>query len=150
MKKVTIITDGGATPNPGAGGWGAVLVFEKAIMVGDERTTVKTAAGHVEHATNNEMELTAIYGGLCAIPGSEAYEVLIKTDSQIAIRYLTGLKGKGKQHLLEIADRIREHVKMFGHEVSLIKATDAEVARAHVLAQQEMAKVPAKPVRMVV
>ena len=142
MNKVTIITDGGSTPNPGVGGWGAVLHFEE----GSPHT--KTASGGCDHATNNEMELAAIYGGLCALPGSEPYEVLIKTDSQVAYNYLVGLKGPGRENLHEIADRIREHVKMFGHQVSLQKVSKGETQRAHALAQIEMDKRESKPVPM--
>ena len=48
--KVTIYTDGAAKGNPGRAGWGAIfLVNDKVIEIG----------GGVEHATNNQMELTA-------------------------------------------------------------------------------------------
>lgn len=48
---VTIHTDGGCRPNPGPGGWGAVLRFGGHVreMYGGER----------EETTNNRMELTA-------------------------------------------------------------------------------------------
>ena len=48
---VTIHTDGGCRPNPGPGGWGAVLRFGEHVreMYGGER----------EATTNNRMELTA-------------------------------------------------------------------------------------------
>lgn len=51
MKTVNIYTDGACRGNPGAGGWGAVLVYgevEKRISGGDAQTT------------NNKMELTAV------------------------------------------------------------------------------------------
>jgi ribonuclease HI len=96
------------------------------------------------------MELYAIRGGLEALGTEEPYEVLIKTDSVVAIRYLTGLKGEGKQHLLAIADDIRQLVRDRGHKVSLQKAKKGEVARAHALAQMEMEKrreaIESKPV----
>jgi ribonuclease HI len=48
--KVIIYTDGAAKGNPGRAGWGAVfLVNDKVIEIG----------GGAEHATNNQMELTA-------------------------------------------------------------------------------------------
>ena len=48
--KVIIYTDGAAKGNPGRAGWGAIfLVSDKVIEIG----------GGVEHATNNQMELTA-------------------------------------------------------------------------------------------
>jgi len=48
--KIIIYTDGAAKGNPGNAGWGAVfLMGEKIFEMG----------GGVEHATNNQMELTA-------------------------------------------------------------------------------------------
>ncbi len=48
--KITIYTDGAAKGNPGKAGWGAVFLFgDKVFEIG----------GEVEHATNNQMELTA-------------------------------------------------------------------------------------------
>ena len=49
-KKVVIYTDGAAKGNPGKAGWGAVF------LIGDQ---VKEIGGGLEHATNNQMELTA-------------------------------------------------------------------------------------------
>jgi ribonuclease HI len=48
---VTIHTDGGCTPNPGPGGWGAVLRF------GDHLRELY--GGESDTTTNNRMELTA-------------------------------------------------------------------------------------------
>jgi ribonuclease HI len=48
--RVTIYTDGGAKPNPGPGGWAALLISN-----GHE----KTLTGGERDTTNNRMELTA-------------------------------------------------------------------------------------------
>ena len=48
---VTIYTDGGCTPNPGPGGWGAVL------RQGDH--VLELFGGESGETTNNRMELTA-------------------------------------------------------------------------------------------
>jgi ribonuclease HI len=69
-----------------------VLVFE------DGRT--EEVSGGSDYATNNEMELAAILGGIEAF--EESHEVLVKTDSQVAHRYLTGLKSAGQPYLHEI------------------------------------------------
>ena len=50
MKEIEIWTDGACSPNPGAGGWGAILK-----MGGRE----KEISGAVENATNNQMEMLA-------------------------------------------------------------------------------------------
>jgi ribonuclease HI len=50
LNKIQIYTDGAAKGNPGRAGWGAVLLMgDKVIELG----------GNTEHATNNQMELTA-------------------------------------------------------------------------------------------
>jgi ribonuclease HI len=74
---VTIYTDGGASPNPGPGGWGVVLIH-------DSSGVVKELYGGDPHTTNNRMELTA------AIRAIEALKspciVTIHTDSEY-LRY---------------------------------------------------------------
>lgn len=48
--KITIYTDGAAKGNPGNAGWGAIFLLNgKEIEIG----------GRTDHATNNQMELTA-------------------------------------------------------------------------------------------
>jgi ribonuclease HI len=48
---VTIHTDGGCTPNPGPGGWGAVLRYGAHVR--------ELCGGEPGSTTNNRMELTA-------------------------------------------------------------------------------------------
>jgi ribonuclease HI len=154
LPKVTIVCDGGSTPNPGVGGWGAVLRFEgprqgqlEAILLpGDKRQLI--VSGHADYATNNEMEMAAVLGGINAL-GGVAYEVLVKTDSGLVIRYMTTtLKSGGVPNLLMARDLIREAVRAVGHQVSFQKADRNETAVAHRLAEAEMKKVPSKPVPM--
>ena len=68
---VEIWTDGGAKPNPGRGGWGAVLRFRgvERELSGGERAT-----------TNNRMELTAAAEALEAL--KRPCRVRLYTDSQ--------------------------------------------------------------------
>lgn len=54
-KRVTLYTDGACSGNPGAGGWGAILLF------GEHR---RELSGGEEETTNNRMELTAVIEGL--------------------------------------------------------------------------------------
>ena len=53
--KVTIYTDGACSGNPGAGGWGAIL------MSGNIK---KEFSGFNKETTNNKMELTAVIEAL--------------------------------------------------------------------------------------
>lgn len=74
-----VYTDGGASPNPGPGGWGAVYV------IGDE--VVAEAHGHDAETTNNRMELTALVEGVALVP--EGVECLVWSDSNLAVRTIT-------------------------------------------------------------
>ena len=68
---VEIWTDGGCRPNPGPGGWAAVLKYKGALreMYGGETDT-----------TNNRMELTAAAEALEAL--KRPCKVVLHTDSQ--------------------------------------------------------------------
>jgi ribonuclease HI len=71
-QRVVVYTDGGAEPNPGIGGWGAVVIGPDA----GERCEL---SGGEESTTNNRMELTAAIRALEALaPG---HEVDLHTDS---------------------------------------------------------------------
>ncbi len=55
MEKVIIYTDGAARGNPGKAGWGVVFILGKKVL---------EIGGRSDHATNNQMELTAAIEGL--------------------------------------------------------------------------------------
>ena len=80
MKHVDIYTDGACRGNPGAGGWGAILVYQ-----GKE----KELSGGERETTNNRMELTAAIRALEAL--REPCEVTLTSDS----KYLTDGITKG-------------------------------------------------------
>lgn len=80
MRHVDIYTDGSCLGNPGAGGWGAVLVYN-----GREREL----SGGEEMTTNNRMELTAAITALSAL--REPCDVTLTTDS----KYLCDGLSKG-------------------------------------------------------
>lgn len=71
LPRVTIYTDGGCRPNPGPGGWGAVLLFP-------DREPAELSGGKKE-ATNNRMELVAAIEALGALKGPHRVE--LHTDS---------------------------------------------------------------------
>ena len=85
---VVIHTDGGCTPNPGPGGWGAVLRF------GDKE---KMLYGGEPETTNNRMELMAAIEGLRGI--KKASVVDLYSDSQYVINglkeWVAGWKRQG-------------------------------------------------------
>jgi ribonuclease HI len=85
---VTIYTDGGCRPNPGPGGWGALLMYK-----GHERELW----GGEPHTTNNRMELMAAIAALETLKWRCRVELY--TDSQYLKNGITawirGWKAKG-------------------------------------------------------
>lgn len=80
--KVIIYTDGAAKGNPGRAGWGAIfLVNDRVIEIG----------GGVEHATNNQMELTAPMEALKHLKNkfSNIKHIEIVSDSKYVILGIT-------------------------------------------------------------
>ena len=71
MKKVQVITDGACSPNPGRGGWAAILRYNQ---------HKKEIWGSAPHTTNNRMEMTAAIEGLRSL--KEPCEVEVVTDSE--------------------------------------------------------------------
>lgn len=73
--EIVIHTDGACEPNPGYGGWGAILQFiNKGEIVERELT------GGEENTTNNRMEMTAVLESLKALKRS--CDVVVYTDSK--------------------------------------------------------------------
>lgn len=80
MKQVSLYTDGACRGNPGAGGWGAILVYGK---------YEKEMSGGEPETTNNRMELTAAIEGLRAL--REPCKVTLYSDSKYLVdAYLEG------------------------------------------------------------
>jgi ribonuclease HI len=71
MQEYVVYTDGGCDPNPGSGGWAALIIH------GKNRHEIY---GADPYSTNNRMELTAAIEALKSIETSAA--VTIYTDSQ--------------------------------------------------------------------
>ncbi|NJD57778.1 MAG: ribonuclease HI [Anaerolineae bacterium] len=78
MPRVTIYTDGACEPNPGHGGWAALLQFGK---------YERELCGAEKHTTNNRMELTAAVSALQAL--QEPCQVTLYTDSEYLRRGIT-------------------------------------------------------------
>ncbi len=80
MDHIIIYTDGGSDPNPGPGGWGAVLV--------DPRTRkTRELSGGEAATTNNRMELTAAIQALESL--RDPCRVDLFTDSQYLRKGIT-------------------------------------------------------------
>ncbi len=74
MKSVQLYTDGACSGNPGAGGYGALLIYkgiEKELSGGERETT------------NNRMEIYAVIAGLRCL--REPCEVTVYSDSAYTV-----------------------------------------------------------------
>jgi ribonuclease HI len=91
---VIIYTDGGCSPNPGPGGWGAILSF------GQHRKELK---GGEAHSTNNRMELMAAISALEAL--KKPCRVDIYTDSQYLRDGVTSWVARWKQNGWRTSDK---------------------------------------------
>lgn len=78
--RVIIYTDGGADPNPGPGGWAAILIHEASGRI-------KEISGGEPYTTNNRMELTAAVEGLAAL--KQPCVVTLYSDSAYLVQGMT-------------------------------------------------------------
>ena len=80
MKEISLYTDGACSGNPGPGGYGVVLLFDKHR---------KELSGGYRKTTNNRMELLAVIKGLEAL--KEPCRVALYSDSKYVLDAL--IKG---------------------------------------------------------
>ena len=93
MERITVYTDGASAGNPGPSGWAF-------LMEGELRS------GSVKLATNNQMELYAIWQAVRYCP--RAFELHIVSDSKIALGMVCiGWKGRNET-LRNIRDSIHK------------------------------------------
>lgn len=103
--------DGCALPNPGKIGIGAVVVAP------DGRRFEKSAQlGH--HGCNNQAELHALCAALELAHEAGARRLLVRGDSDVAIRYVTGPDSTEIAALLILVAQAREWLRRF-EEVQL-------------------------------
>ena len=140
---VTIYTDGACSGNPGAGGWGAIL------MHGDVK---KEFSGFDPETTNNKMELTAVIEALKKL--KKPCKVQLYSDSAYVVNALTlgwlenwkasGWRGSDKKSVknIELWEELDKLLQI--HEVEFIKvkghADNEYNNRCDALATGEIAK----------
>ena len=89
MKKVDLYTDGACSGNPGAGGYGAILIY---------RGIEKEISGGEPSTTNSRMEIFAVIAGLRCL--KESCDVTIYSDSAYTVNafnkgWIQGWKTNG-------------------------------------------------------
>ncbi len=78
MSEITIYTDGACSPNPGTGGWSAILVYNL-----NGKPVEKELSGGALESTNNIMEMTAVLESLRAL--KRACNVTVYSDSKYVV-----------------------------------------------------------------
>lgn len=116
LPNVVIYTDGGCRPNPGPGGWGAVVLYPG-------RDPIELSGGKKE-ATNNRMEITAAIESLATLKGSHRVE--LHTDSTYLRTGITEWLPKWQANGWKTAGKKQ------------VKNRDLWEALAHILASHEV------------
>ena len=131
--KMTMVTDGACSGNPGPGGWAAILI--------DESGHETVLRGHVERTTNNQMELMAVLEGLKALPGP--CMLTIQTDSRNVIGWLSEGWKRKVQAIRELCEAIEQECEHGDHiyrfEYVRGHSGDPLNERANAIAQAEAA-----------
>ncbi|GMV83223.1 MAG: ribonuclease H [Planctomycetota bacterium] len=90
LARVTIFSDGGSKPNPGPGGWAAILKYP-------DKAAEKELSGYEAETTNNRMELTAVTRALQQL--KRPCSVTVVTDSEyLANAFRQGWLAKWKRN----------------------------------------------------
>ncbi len=101
---ITLYTDGACSPNPGPGGWAAVL---------ESGPHQKVISGGVRRSTNNRMELRAVIEALKCLK-HDGSTVVVVTDSQYVAKAVTlGWLEKWAAKGFRKADGIRENADLW-------------------------------------
>ena len=93
--ELTIYTDGACSPNPGPGGWGAVLL--------QGTTIVRELSGGEAVSTNNRMELSAAVEALRAV--ASGARIVLYTDSIYLKNGITDWINKWQTNEWRTADK---------------------------------------------
>ena len=102
LPHVTLYTDGSTDPNPGRGGYGAILLFN-----GES----KSLSGAYQCTTNNRMELLAVIVGLEALV--KRCKVSVYSDSRYVVN--TVMRGWMRKKNADLWNRL--DIAMWNHDV---------------------------------
>jgi ribonuclease HI len=102
-EKLYIWTDGACQPNPGAGGWAALMEYKGTRKLISGRTS--------EQTTNNRMEIQAAIEAFKAIKAGWICDVLVTSDSQYLVNTMDGdWQMKSNIDLfLELSELVKPH-----------------------------------------
>ncbi|KAG8457838.1 hypothetical protein KFE25_005107 [Diacronema lutheri] len=127
LAALELFFDGGAQPNPGPSGAGALLL-------GPRGETVWEGSCYVgARATNNEAEYAALIRGLAQARELGAGTLVVKGDSQLVIRQMRGEYRVKALNLRPLHDEARDLARAFA-SVTYVHVARALNARADALA----------------
>lgn len=112
---IDIYTDGSCVPNPGIGGWAAIL---------QSNGKTREISGRLESATNNTAELTAVLEALKALKAGP-HDVTIWTDSKYTQLAIEGMRNPKSN--IGLIFRIRELCEFHLVKVEWIRGHDGHV-----------------------
>jgi len=106
--KLTVFADGGSRGNPGPAASGAVVT--------DEAGTVLREVGtYLGITTNNVAEWTGLITGLEAALGLGATEIVIRLDSELVIKQLTGVYRVKHPNMIPLHAKAKGLLRRFAH-----------------------------------
>ena len=128
--------DGAALPNPGKIGIGALVVSPAG-----ERFEKSTLAGC--NGCSNEAELHALCAALELAHGAGARRLVVRGDSDIALRYVAGPKSTQIERLVTLVARAQDWLRRF-EDVQLVWIPRHRNAEADRFSRQALG-LPHKP-----
>lgn len=136
MKKdsIKIYTDGAARGNPGPAGWGAVIINDQ-FLISNDKIKIIELGGRADHATNNQMELTAPIETLKYLKNKMSkgtFDIEIVSDSKYVILGITewifnweknGWRNAGKKPVMnrELWEELHKLTEEFKPKWSYVK-----------------------------
>ena len=102
---VRLYTDGASRGNQGDAAWAYVIVKNGSVVAGRSE--------YIGTATNNVAEYHAVINGLSAAREFTRERVVVRSDSELIVRQLTGKYRITKEHLAALADEVRRLVREF-------------------------------------
>jgi ribonuclease HI len=98
MKVINIWCDGACVPNPGTGGYAAIVL--------DYDDTSFVVMGYEEETTNNRMEMMAVLASLEEVEYDNIIEINLHSDSQLIVGTMS--QGWGSSANLDLWDKIKK------------------------------------------
>jgi ribonuclease HI len=105
--KLTIFADGGSRGNPGPAASGAVITDEHGHVVREIGTYLGTT-------TNNVAEWTGLITGLEAALQLGATEIVVRMDSELVIKQLSGVYRVKHPNMIPLHARAKTLLRKFG------------------------------------